>query len=272
MDSGRIPRRLAQPHGGYVNLQLTPRLQARRRYTVEQQVPKVSEDGANQAEIAKIRRWNACWKQDSNEEVFDVREGEILVTSQKESGFPNHRKGVVFSSLNKWHPAVTGLAENPTPEEAIAESDLKFVGIAQTPYVASNTSLQAQGLVGRVSGVHTVVNTSEETINIGDRLMAAPMTTYPSKQRVGVPNEKVTLTFKKVKAGYIPAKVKSIVRNTYADKVLANTVLTDEMLDNIITDTIKAFRKSGDWVVGKAVSSARNGEQLDVLLTKPSFL
>ena len=270
MDPGRTPRRLAQPHGAYINCQLTPRLRMRRQYTPDTQaVNSRTPEDANGADALRKRRWDGCWKFDSNDELFDVREGEVLISSKTESGsMPNHRRGVVFSSLNKWNGG-----GNP-PEEAVAKSDLKFVGLAQTPYVASNTSLQSQGLVAQCSGVKTVINMSEETINVGDRLMAAPMLTYPSKQRKGIPNEKVTMCLKKVKHNYVPSKVKDAVVDEFVREVKIAT--TDETarkaVEDIITATILAFRKSGEWVVGKAVSSARNGEQMDVLLTKPSFL
>jgi hypothetical protein len=258
---GRTPRRLLQTHGAFVNCTLTPRLRQRRTYGGDA-VPQFDDTVGTDAQKRSTKRWNSCLKYNSNDEVFDVREGEILLTSRDESGFPNHRRGVVFSSLNAWG----GSGGGGDPDAAIAESDLKFVGLAQTPYVSSNTSLQSQGLVAQCSGVKTIINTSEETISVGDRLMAGVMRQYPTKQRKGVPNEKVTMTLRKVPAGGIANIVQKRVKDVFKSQN------NDALVEAVVRKTILEFRKAGNWVVGKAVSSARQGEQLDVLLTKPSFL
>ena len=80
-------------------------------------------------------------------------------------------------------------------------------------------------------------------------------------QRKGIPNEKVTLVLRKVPQNYVPGKVRAAVKKAIpaAD-------------DDVITQTILELRKAGKWVVGEAKSAARKGEQLDVLLTRPSFL
>lgn len=266
MNAGRIPRRLLQTHGAFVNCVLTPRLRMRREYAPPKDM-QFKTDGLNDQDTRSVNRWNTCLKYGANDEVFDVREGEILLTSQNESGFANHRRGQVFSSLNNWRGGDTDV------QAAIRGSDLKFVGIAQTPYVSSQTALQSQGLVAQCSGVKTILNGSEDTISVGDRLMADIIDRYPTQARKGVPNEKVTMVLKKVPRGYVPDTVIQAVSDVH----LANVAGDDDdareaNLKAIIVDTILALRRSGDWVVGKAVSSARKGEQLDVLLTKPSFL
>ena len=84
-------------------------------------------------------------------------------------------------------------------------------------------------------------------------------------KRKGIPNEKVTLVLRKVPQNYIPDKVRAAVTAGIDDGTLNTN-------DKIITQTILELRKAGKWVVGEAKSAARKGEQLDVLLTRPSFL
>ena len=87
------------------------------------------------------------------------------------------------------------------------------------------------------------------------------MDTVP--QRKGIPNEKITLVLRKVTDNYIPKLVKEKVKKKCPDGT---------PVDEVITQTILEMRKAGRWVVGEAKSAARKGEQLDVLLTRPSFI
>ena len=121
--------------------------------------------------------------------------------------------------------------------------------------------------------------------------MVDTMRRVPSKVRKGIPNEKVRLVLRKVPQGFVPQtamrealkKIKDI-RNTpgyqgkYGKKEVTLTAagkkdsVTDNVIENIAALIITEFRKAGHWVVGVAENSARHGEQVDVLLTKPSFL
>lgn len=259
-DSGRAPRRLLQTHGAFINATLTPRLRSRRAYG-----QKNSGKVANSTDLSKIsaqqanknKRLNDIIEFTANDEVFDVREGEICVYSQEQSGFPNHRRGVLFSSLN----GLKAQADNTSLEDAVAESDFRFVGLCQNSYISSNTQLQSQGFAVQTSGIKTLINQSEETINIGDRLMCDVMRQVPSKPRKGIPNEKVTLILRKVPKNYVPKQVRKAVKASGETDV-----------DKVITQTILELRKQSAWVVGVAMNAARAGEQLDVLLTKPSFV
>jgi len=138
------------------------------------------------------------------------------------------------------------------------------------------------------------MNDSEETINIGDKLMVDTMKKVPSKVRKGIPNEKVRLVLRKVPHGFVPEKAMEaaiakidkarldgnltkygekkveVPQNAKAGDELGS--VTDAVVKNIAALVIAEFRKAGHWVVGVAENSARHGEQLDVLLTKPSFL
>ena len=259
--SASAPRRLLQTHGAFVNATLTPRLRSRRVHGSKGNNPlELSTTTGNAADNNKNRRLNEYYNFAANDEIFDAREGEILLYSQSESGFPNSRRAVLFSSLN----GVKSTGSKKTPEEYIlSESDFRFVGLVQNGYISSNTALSSQGMSVQTSGIKTVQNLSGETINIGDRLMAVPMTNLPS-HRKGIPNEKITMVFKKVDKSYIPKKVKEAVQAKFGG--------TTGNVDQIIAETILQFRKAGKWVVGTAMNAARANEQLDVLLTKPSFL
>lgn len=128
--------------------------------------------------------------------------------------------------------------------------------------------------------------------------MVDTMQKTPSKTRKGIPNEKVRLVLRKVPKNFVPKTTKDEVirimtkemeRAQEANQQLGEgdeetrgkygmvvegqgTLLTDAELNNLIALVILQFRKAGHWVVGVAENSARHGEQLDVLLTKPSFL
>lgn len=279
-DSGRAPRRLLQTHGAFINATLTPRLRSRRTYG-----QKNDKDIKNPTNIAgnlsaqqanKNKRLNEIINFTANDEVFDVREGEICIYSQEQSGFPNHRRGVLFSSLN----GMKASAPDTSLEDAVAQSDYRFVGLCQNSYISSNTQLQSQGFAVQTSGIKTLINQSEETISIGDRLMCDVMKQVPSKPRKGIPNEKVTLILRKVPKNYIPKKVKKAVEDSFTLKTKKTEFADDnavekyikELRDNIIAKTILELRKQSAWLVGVAMNAARAGEQLDVLLTKPSFV
>ncbi len=286
-ESGTAPRRLLQTHGAFINAVLAPNLKQKRHWGNGDEL-KTDETKGTQAQINHAKRLNVNMKFVSNDEVFDAREGEILVNSLTESGFPAHRRGALFSSLNGFRVQQTGGSTEPR-EAVLQNSDLRFVGLCQNAYVSSNTALAEQGMAVQVSGIKTIINDSEETINIGDKLMVDTMNRVPSKVRKGIPNEKVRLVLRKVPQGFVPQTaineaLKKITetRKTNKKKYGADTVtltaagtapsVTDKVIKEIAALVITEFRKAGHWVVGVAENSARHGEQLDVLLTKPSFL
>lgn len=284
-ESGAAPRRLLQTHGAFINAVLTPNLKQKRHWG-DQTKPnlEIVSTAENGVTANDAKRLNDIMKFVANDEVFDAREGEILVNSVTEGGFPSHRRGSLYSSLNGFR--IQGA--NPDPRKALHESDLRYVGLCQNAYVSSNQALSEQGMAVQVSGIKTIINDSEETINIGDKLMVDTMKKVPSKVRKGIPNEKVRLVLRKVPQGFVPqtamdaalAKIKA-ARNKGVVKFGpaqindgTNNVdaVTDEVIKNIAALVLTEFRKAGNWVVGVAENSARHGEQLDVLLTKPSFL
>jgi len=334
-ESGATPRRLLQTHGAFINAVLSPNLKQKRHYHMgapmhlrtEGKDPKTN-TAIPSATVQHNRRLNDTMNFVSNDEVFDAREGEILVYSQTESGFPAHRRGALFSSLNGFKvagvssvPPATGgdptgndankaaavktaaydaMCNATDPQVALHNSDLRYVGLCQNAFISSNQALSEQGMAVQVSGIKTIINDSEETIAIGDKLMVDTMRRVPSKVRKGIPNEKVRLVLRKVPQGFVPhkamaqalARIKAeqksvrdwnvanqtkIDADPTTDPTVAKTskygaASNDEIVNNIAALVITEFRKAGHWVVGVAENSARHGEQLDVLLTKPSFV
>lgn len=148
-ESGTAPRRLLQTHGAFINAVLAPNLKQKRHWGNGKKL-KTAETGTPAA-ISHAKRLNVNMEFVSNDEVFDAREGEILVNSLTESGFPAHRRGALFSSLNGFRVQDGGSQE---PREAVLEnSDLRFVGLCQNAYVSSNTALAEQGMAVQVSGI-----------------------------------------------------------------------------------------------------------------------
>lgn len=122
--------------------------------------------------------------------------------------------------------------------------------------------------------------------------MVDTMQRVPSKVRKGIPNEKVRLVLRKVPQGFVPRKaIQNTLKKIKAARANAETkfgkekevvgegddaqevdAVTDAVVKNIAALVLTEFRRAGHWIVGVAENSARQGEQLDVLLTKPSFV
>lgn len=279
MQPGAAPRRLLQTHGAFINAVLAPNLAQKRKWSSGSYM-KIQEPSTGGAGAIQARRLNANMEFVSNTEVFDAREGEILLYSQRESGFPAHRRGCLFSSLNGYKVENGGTdPEKLDPRNALHDSDLRYVGLCQNSFVSSNTALSEQGMAVQVSGIKTIINDSEETINIGDKLMVDTMQRVPSKVRKGIPNEKVRLVLRKVPQGFVPKRAMDKTlekiradRANGGDKYGDDADVPDELVRNIAALVIAEYRRAGHWIVGVAENSARHGEQLDVLLTKPSFV
>lgn len=279
-----IPRRLAQPHGSYYNAILSPNIAVTRKYgsrnlanrKVGKQVPlKMTKmkDRDNMAEKNKIDKLNANLSFTANDEVFDIRAGEPLVSSFSESGYSPHGRGFVFSSVNGYQ-SLTGEED---PNEALYQSDCQFAGLCQSDFVSSNTALQQQGLSVQAGGIKTIINDCGQTIHMGDKLMLH-IPEHPGNGRRGVPLEKVRFSLKPVPADFIektviPRMIDEIPKADFARlKLPANFFAANGPLAKMAPYMIASFRKSARLVVAKAVSSARPDHQVDIKLTAPSFV
>lgn len=153
LDSGTAPRRLLQTHGAFINAVLAPNLKQKRQWTHGNYLKAEAPTGAGTAAVNAANRLNVNMEFVSNDEVFDAREGEILVNSLTESGFPAHRRGALFSSLNGFKVQGGNTASQDPREAALQNSDLRFVGLCQNSFVSSHTALSEQGMAVQVSGI-----------------------------------------------------------------------------------------------------------------------
>lgn len=152
-----IPRRLAQPHGAYYNAVLSPNISVTRKFQGKWRSSKgtgltlLKKKGAgdNAALANTYERLNRNLAYTANDEVFDCRAGEPLVSSFSESGFSPHGRGFVFSSVNGY----TTHTKEEDPNEALYLSDCKFAGLCQSDFTSANAALQEQGLAVQCSGI-----------------------------------------------------------------------------------------------------------------------
>ena len=155
---------MAQPHGSYFNACLTPNIQSKRQHSTVDTCtgPRVAVNSKTEKRAPastplstnRINRLSEHLKFTANKEVFDIRAGEPVCSYVIESGFPNHRRGYVFSSLN-------GIRAGGDRDlrAHFDNSDIEFAGLCQNDYVSSgNDSLREQGLAVQCSGIKTIIS------------------------------------------------------------------------------------------------------------------
>lgn len=132
----------------------------------------------------------------SEREVFDVAEGEILVSKQAPSRISDGYARV-FSSVNGWRGVDNGLGL-ADKKDAIKEK-CQFVGVAVTGHRAEKIAKFDQGFVACISGIITVMNESQETLHPGTPLTWDVSTKYPIQH--GIHARKVRFHFRKAGGG-----------------------------------------------------------------------
>lgn len=132
----------------------------------------------------------------SEREVFDVAEGEILV-SKMAPGRISDGFARVFSSVNGWR-GVDNAATDDAKKEAIRDK-CQFIGVAVTGHKAEKIAKFDQGFVACVSGVITVMNESSETLHPGTPLTWDVSDKYPIQH--GIHSRKVRFHFRKAMQG-----------------------------------------------------------------------
>lgn len=137
----------------------------------------------------------------SEYEVFDVKEGEIVVAIRQpgriSDGFCR-----CFSSLNGWQKRdVQGADDADTKRniKANGSNPLQFVGVAVTEHKAERIMKVDQGFVVMASGITTVVNNSNDTFHPGMKLTWDICSKYPVQH--GVHSRKVQFMFRKAEVG-----------------------------------------------------------------------
>ena len=105
----------------------------------------------------------------SDYEVFDVAEGEILVSKQA-PGRISDGYARVFSTINGWQgvPLKTRQASGENSDalkKAFIKSKCKFIGVAVTGHKTEKIAKFDQGFVACISGIITVMNEGPETLH-----------------------------------------------------------------------------------------------------------
>ena len=148
----------------------------------------------------------------SEYEVFDVKEGEILV-AKKQPGRVADGFCRCFSSINGWddrsiaRKLAAFVAANPNASEdqklakqkKFITENLKFVGLAVTEHKAKRIAKMDQGFVAVASAITTVVNNSKETFHPGMLLTWDVCHDYPVQH--GVHSKKIQFMFREAKNG-----------------------------------------------------------------------
>lgn len=134
----------------------------------------------------------------SEYEVFDVKEGEILV-AKKQPGRVADGFCRCFSSINGWDDrnilATLPLAQK---KKKITEK-LKFVGVAVTEHKAKRIAKMDQGFVAAASAITTVINNSKETFHPGMLLTWDVCHDFPVQH--GIHSKKIQFMFRKANDG-----------------------------------------------------------------------
>lgn len=184
MDRQLLTRRLAAPRFD-VNVRFDQQFMTRRKYFSEGK--------------KKVKFGSAHTDYTGEFEVFDVKEGEILVT-MKAPGRIRDGFARCFSSLNGWElQAAAGRDDETTTTYKDLMKKVQFLGVATTEHKASKIQKFDQGFVATVSGVVTVMNESGSTLHPGSPL-TFDVAKEPPHQR-GIPIKKSRFIFKEWKVG-----------------------------------------------------------------------
>lgn len=129
------------------------------------------------------------------EEVYDVKEGELLVCKRNGSMYTDGYAHA-FSVVNGY-PNTAGMKGDELKEKIL--QDVAFLGIAETEYKHSALgSWSEQGFVAVTGGVKTILNESTHDIYPGMKLMLDIDLTHGRKatREKGIPRSKVRFTVK----------------------------------------------------------------------------
>ena len=175
---------------------------------------------------------------------------------------------------------------------------LTYVGIAVTGFDSKKNSYQdmSQGFVGTVAGLNTIINTGKREIRPGDWIMAGlpdsfkfdadPFSRY--KKAEGIPLDKLLFSTEV----YEPVKAAARMREMYtALRALRGSGVIAALTDSVCPSALKPIKDNlGDdldviiaadggleslmsidhqakrMIIGQALSYARSGEPLDIVL------
>lgn len=219
-------------------------------------------------------------------ENFDIKEGELVFT-KKVAASRSSTDAYVISSLN----GANDIEDKDQSEDAMKMElveKYKFLGVAQTEHVAKKQFEVDQGLVTCVGGVVTIQNDHSSTVHPGDRLVVdIPDLNKPIR---GVPRTKKRFCLRPAKAsgvtGLYEEKYGVKTKLTALQAALTTAKVAIDALGGATDDTLyqaekpaanEALRNLTEALklrtnyVAKALSHARSGERLDILL-HPRFV
>jgi len=134
----------------------------------------------------------------SEYEVFDVKEGEILV-AKKQPGRVADGFCRCFSSINGWDDRNIGAGLTLAQKKEKITEKLKFVGVAVTEHKAKRIAKMDQGFVAAASAITTVINNSKETFHPGMLLTWDVCHDFPVQH--GIHAKKIQFMFRKANDG-----------------------------------------------------------------------
>lgn len=191
----------------------------------------------NKSGLSDIKKYN---KTDTWEK-FDIKEGEALYSLKDSKSARRSRHAHVLSSLN-------GTLLQGDDETKLYEC--LFEGIAQTEHNASNELKVDQGLVSCVSGVITIMNDHAKHISPGELLyITVPNNTKPHR---GIDRDKMRFC--------LAPMTDTEIAEFYWNKWDTSTK-TQQDQKNVFQYSHIDKRQ-----VAKALSQAKHGEKLDILL------
>ena len=178
-----------------------------------------------------------------SKELFDVKEGELLIAKK----ISHTRDGYAhcFTSLNGYPCDVSQTNDIPKLREKIFE-ECVFIGVANTPFSSEDPSME-QGFTAQVGGVVTLKHTGPDVLHPGDLVRIDISDKPPRHVKKGTPPLKELLVLRKASPTHT---MESLGVGATAN---AGTL-------------VAAMAMASGRVIGKAMSLARSGDSVDILL------
>jgi hypothetical protein len=237
------------------------------------------------------------------EEVYDIKEGEILVCKRNGSMYTDGYAHC-FSALNGY--SGTGGLTGQALKDMIL-GDVSFIGIAETEYSHGKLgSFSEQGFVGSIAGVKTILNEGQNDVYPGMKLMLDIDLSHGRRatREKGIPRSKIRFTVKPaydsctmivealrlsgggdgisadvLQGGADVARIEKALaterkKNKSRDestvkklkKELADAKAKTCNVDGVtgMKKFLQTYRMLGELVIGKSLSYARPGERFEI--------
>lgn len=209
----------------------------------------------------------------SNEEVFRVMEGELLVSKRNQVGYGN-KELHCFSFANGLEPRQdardalinnqneeirlnenTGQADNPRVRLAIL-AGLRYVGVAVTEFSPAR-DVYEQGFVATIAGLNTLYNNGKHIIFPGQTVcldlpeIRGNSNAYKRALQAGVPQDKLQ---------FVLTPLDNMQREVNA----GGSGYTRDLQNQLAAQNVRF--DINNYIVGTAISYARPGDNVDIIL------